>query len=117
LNGRSLSVLIDTGADNTIFNLDVAREIGVEATKLPVQGGGAGSASLDVYQLSRADFTLDGLRPTVKMMLAMDLSHVIQALAAKGSTTPVDAILGIDVLDAHSAVIDYGSDSLFLKIR
>jgi hypothetical protein len=45
----------------------------------------------------------------------MDLSHVNQALALKGST-PVDAILGVDVLEAHSAVIDYGSSSLYLKV-
>jgi hypothetical protein len=44
----------------------------------------------------------------------MDLNHVNAALAQKG-TSPVDAILGVDVFDAQAAVIDYGSSSLFLR--
>ena len=45
----------------------------------------------------------------------MDLSHVNQALQLKGST-PIVAVLGADVLEAHSAMIDYGSSSLYLKV-
>jgi hypothetical protein len=30
-------------------------------------------------------------------------------------TTPVEAILGVDVFERHAAVIDYGSSSLSLK--
>jgi hypothetical protein len=36
------------------------------------------------------------------------------ALAMRGGQ-PVEAILGVDVFDRHSAVIDYGSQSLFFK--
>jgi hypothetical protein len=35
-------------------------------------------------------------------------------LRAQGSAE-VDVILGVDVFDAHAAVIDYTSQSLFLK--
>ena len=44
----------------------------------------------------------------------MDLTHVNAALAQKG-VAAVDVILGVDVFDAHAAVIDYGSGSLFLR--
>jgi hypothetical protein len=44
----------------------------------------------------------------------MDLAHVNAALAQKGAT-PIDVILGVDVFDAQSAIIDYGSASLFLQ--
>jgi hypothetical protein len=46
----------------------------------------------------------------------MDLTHVNQSLALKGES-PVDVILGADVFEAHAAVIDYGSSSLFLKVQ
>jgi hypothetical protein len=44
----------------------------------------------------------------------MDLGHVNGAFARKGAS-PIDAILGVDAFDAHAAVIDYGSNSLFLR--
>jgi hypothetical protein len=46
----------------------------------------------------------------------MDLAHVNQSLSLTGES-PVDVILGADVFEAHAAVIDYGSLSLFLKVQ
>ncbi|HEX8070758.1 MAG TPA: retropepsin-like aspartic protease [Pyrinomonadaceae bacterium] len=114
LNGRPISVLIDTGAASTVFSLALAQEMNLPLTKLSVRGGGAGAAELEVHQIQDAQFALGGIEPKVSGLLAMDLSHVNQALASKDST-PVDAILGVDVLEAHAAVIDYGSSALYLK--
>jgi hypothetical protein len=115
LDGRPLSVLVDTGAGGTVFSLDIAREMGLALTKLEVQGGGAGAARLDVYRIREASFRLGELTPKVGELLAMDLTHVNQAAALRGSG-PIDAVLGADALEAHSAVIDYGSSSLYLKL-
>lgn len=113
LNDREISVLIDTGAASTVVSLDIAREMGLPLTKLDTFGGGAGGARLDVYGLSEASFRLGDISPRVRALLAMDLTHVNEAVALKGSE-PIDAILGVDVLEAHAAVIDYGSTSLYL---
>jgi predicted aspartyl protease len=115
LNERAISVLIDTGASNTVFSLDLARDMNLPMTKLSMFGGGAGAAQLEIHQIEAAHFRLGHVAPKVGTLLAMDLSHVSQALALKG-LSPVDAILGVDVLEAHSAVIDYGSSSLYLKV-
>jgi hypothetical protein len=114
LGDRPVSVLVDTGAGSTVFSLDIAREMGLTLTRMPMFGGGAGAARLDVYQMEGAGFRLGSLTPKVGAMLAMDLTHVNQATALRGSG-PIDAVLGADVLEAHSAVIDYGSSSLYLK--
>ena len=114
LNGRSISVLIDTGAASTVFSHDMAREMNLPMTKLPMFGGGAGGAQLEIHQIQAARFVIGDISPKVRAFLAMDLSHVNRALALKDSDS-VDAILGVDVLEAHSAVIDYGSSSLYLK--
>jgi len=115
LNGRPLSVLVDTGAGGTVFSLDIARELGLRLTKLEMMGGGAGAAQLDVYGIREARFRLGRLMPKIAALLAMDLTHVNQAAALRRSG-PIDAVLGADVLEAHSAVIDYGSSSLYLKV-
>jgi hypothetical protein len=44
----------------------------------------------------------------------MDMTHANEALALQGAG-PVEAIMGLDVFEAHAAVIDYGSQSLFLR--
>ena len=115
LDGRAVSVLVDTGAASTVFSLDIAREMGLALSKLDMYGGGAGAAQLEVYMIQQASFRLGALTPRTAALLAMDLTHVNQAAALRGSG-PIDAVLGADVLEAHSAVIDYGSSSLYLKL-
>ena len=115
LDGRAVSVLVDTGAGSTVFSLDIAREMGLALTKLDMYGGGAGAAQLEVYQIGEARFRLGTITPKLGALLALDLTHVNQAAALRGSG-PIDAVLGADVLEAHSAVIDYGSSSLYLKL-
>lgn len=115
LNERSISVLIDTGAASTVFSFDLARELNLPMSKLAMTGGGAGAAILDIHQIQQARFVIGDISPKVRALLTMDLTHVNQALAMRGSAK-VDAILGVDVLEAHSAVIDYGSSSLYLRV-
>jgi predicted aspartyl protease len=115
LNDRQVEVLIDTGAASTVFSFELARQMNLPMTKLSMFGGGAGAAKLEVHRIHEARFLIGGVTPKVRGLLTIDMSHVNQALAQKGSS-PVDAILGVDVFEAHEAVIDYGSSSLYLKL-
>jgi len=114
LNGHPVVVLIDTGAASTVVDLGSANNLGLTANKLPVTGGGAGGASLEIYDLHDARLTLGEVKPRPRALLAMDLAHVNQALALRGEGR-VDVVLGADVLVSQEAIIDYGSSSLFLK--
>jgi aspartyl protease len=114
LAGRSVRVLIDTGAASTVVSLGLAQELGLKLTALGRKGGGAGGAQLEIFQLVDASLSLDHAVPRPVALYAMDLSHVNAALALKGDK-PIDVILGVDVFERQEAVIDYGSSSLFLK--
>jgi len=114
LSGHAVAVLVDTGAASTVVSLARARGLDLTLQKLDRKGGGAGGAQLDIFQVADGTLSLGDLQPRCRALLAMDLAHVNQALALKGES-PVDVILGADVLEAHAAVIDYGSSSLFLK--
>jgi hypothetical protein len=107
---------MDTGAASTVVSLARARELGLTLKKLEMKGGGAGGAQLELFQLTDATLSLGDVQPRYRALLAMDLTHVNQSLALKGES-PVDVILGADVFEAHAAVIDYGSSSLFLKVQ
>lgn len=112
---RRISVLVDTGASDTVFNFGLAAEMKLPLSKLSAFGGGAGAAQLEIFQTEKARFVLGEFELKVSKFLTMDLAHVNEALARRESA-PIDAVLGADVLDAHQAVIDYASSSLFLKI-
>jgi hypothetical protein len=114
LRGRTLSVLIDTGADCTLVSLELARAMGLSLTMLADKGAGAGDAAMDVYSVDgdRLELAEVAIRP--HLLLAMDLTHANEAMAAKGFE-PLEAILGLDVFEEHAAIIDYGSQALFLR--
>jgi hypothetical protein len=115
LAGRAVRVLIDTGAGATIVALPLAQELGLELISEGHTGGGAGGTNLETFKVkNEVSLTLDTTVPRPKALIAMDLSHVNAALGLKGASA-VDVILGVDVFEKQAAVIDYGSNSLFLK--
>ena len=114
LNGTPIRVLIDTGAASTVLSLSLVRRLGLELVALGSTGGGAGGANLEVFEVRGAELRLGEVVPRPTVLVAMDLSHADAALVQQGAG-PVEAILGVDVYEAHAAVIDYGSSSLFLR--
>lgn len=114
LNGRPVEVLVDTGAACTVVAMSVVRELGLRSEWVDCGAGGAGGAALDQYRVDGADLRLGSFAPRLAGPAGLDFEHVNAALRAQGSAE-VDVILGVDVFDAHAAVIDYPSQSLFLR--
>lgn len=114
LRGRAVSVLVDTGASCTLVSLTLARELNLSLSLHPEKGSGAGSAALDIYVVDHDRLELANVSIRPHTLLAMDLAHTNEALALAGEG-PVEAIMGRDVFEEHAAVIDYGSQSLFLR--
>jgi len=113
LNGRPVEVLVDTGAAITVVAMSVVQAVGLRSEWLNREAGGAGGA-LDQYRVEGAVLQLGSLIPRLAGPAGLDFEHVNAPLRANGSAE-VDVILGADVFDAHAAVIDYATESLFLK--
>jgi hypothetical protein len=112
LNGRPVEVLVDTGAACTVVAMSVVKALGLRSEWLNGEAGGAGGA-LDQFRVDGADLRLGAFIPRVAGPIGLDFEHVNAPLRAQGSAE-VDVILGVDVFDAHAAIIDYTSQSLFL---
>ncbi len=112
LNGRTVEVLVDTGAACTVVSLAVVQALGLHAEWLNGDAGGAGGP-LDQFRVDGADLRLGSFVPRVAGPIGLDFEQVNAPLRAQGSAE-VDVILGVDVFDAHAALIDYSSQSLFL---
>lgn len=112
LNGRPVEVLVDTGAACTVVALAVVRELGLSAEWINGEAGGAGGP-LDQYMVVGAALRVGAFARRVRGPVALDFTQINAPLLAQGSAA-VDVILGVDVFDAHAAVIDDPSLSLFL---
>jgi hypothetical protein len=113
LNGRPVEVLVDTGAACTVVSMTVVQALGLRSEWLNGEGGGAGGA-LDQFRVDGADLRLGSFIPRLAGPVGLDFEHVNASLRAQGSAE-VDVILGVDVFDAHAAVIDYPGQCLFLR--
>jgi clan AA aspartic protease (TIGR02281 family) len=113
LNGRTVEVLVDTGAACTVVAMSVVKALGLKSEWIDSEAGGAGGP-LDQFMVHGADLRLGSLRPQLRGPVGLDFEQVNAPLRAQGSAE-VDMILGVDVFDAHAAIIDYASQSLFLK--
>ena len=58
LNGRSVKVIVDTGAGNTVVSLEVAISLDLDLLQLEESGVGAGGADFPIYEVSGGDFSL-----------------------------------------------------------
>src|SRR5262245_36020496 len=113
LNGRPVEVLVDTGAACTVVSMTVVQGLGLRSEWLNREAGGAGGA-LDQFRVDGADLRLGSFIPRLAGLIGLDFEQVNAPLRAQGSAE-VDVILGVDVFDAHAAVIDYSSRSLFVR--
>jgi hypothetical protein len=106
-------VLVDSGASCTVVALAVVHDLGLRSEPIDLGAGGAGGP-LDQFLVHGAELRLGTFAPRLRGPVGLDFTHINAPLLAQGSA-PVDVILGADAFDAHAAVLDYPSQSLFLR--
>jgi uncharacterized glyoxalase superfamily protein PhnB len=100
-------VLVDASSAVTVVDHEVAHAHGLTVTLADPKLGGA-------YQIEGASLDLGTVLARPTRLLAIDFKGVTRAMTQIGGT-PVQAILGLDVLQSQAGVVDYAGPSLFLK--
>jgi predicted aspartyl protease len=116
MDGRIESFIIDTGAGATVIDENYARRMGYELEEMEGFGGGIGNIRMSIYTLNIDKLDLSGFILENITVIAMDLSHVHESLEMKGADSNIHGIIGADILKSSQAVIDYGSQMMFLKL-
>jgi gag-polyprotein putative aspartyl protease/Aspartyl protease len=109
LNGRSASLVVDTGAGATVIGSGTLRSLGVPLTK--VEGNVYGMLDLAAKSINVGeikDFQVGPYQAGAHRVGAWDFSFVRAGRS-------MDGLLGIDFLHRHQAIIDCFRMHLFLK--
>jgi predicted aspartyl protease len=103
VNGRGpFWMLLDTGADPSIVELQTAKSVGLKIAASGQQGSGGGTGSNPAYATSLPQVELGGLTARNVDALAMDLSKLSSALGR-----PIGGVLGYSLLKRRIVQIDY----------
>lgn len=103
VNGKGqFSMLLDTGADPSIVDLETAKSIGLEIAAKGEQGSGGGKDANPAYETSLPTVQLGSFTATNVAALAMDLSRISTALGR-----PIGGVLGYSLLKSRIVQIDY----------
>lgn len=114
INGRDVVVLIGMGIPTTVIDVDFARMANLPMVDIAPFSAGQ-SRPGEMFQVQAVRFGIGNVYPRLPFMLAADLNMVMHALSVAGAPK-ADVIIGSDVLEGHSAVIDYGNAVLCLKL-
>lgn len=112
LNGKPVDILLDSGSSRTVIDRGWAARNGLAVIALNEKAYGAGG-SLPLGVVRGARVSLGGATLAQTPIYAIDLSSVISGLDKLGAAAP-QMILGGDILKRHRALIDYGTNRLWL---
>lgn len=117
VNAKPATLLIDTGASRSVFDLNRIRQFEEEKEFLLHQklSTGLGTNSMPTQGIVVENFTLGKLSIDQFDVVLLDLQHVNDSYSSMG-LAPIDGVLGNDILVRYKAVIDLGKNSLTLDL-
>lgn len=114
INGVKGKFILDTGASNSCVDFENITHFNLISSESKTKAAGAGAIGMRT-ELSMANtLKMSRFTTTDFHLVIFDLSHVNLALT-QHKAKPVQGIIGADVLIPSSAIIDYSTNSLFLK--
>jgi hypothetical protein len=115
IDGIKTKFLIDTGASNTVIDINFAKENFLEFAAISDQGGGLGTSQMSLHHKQVKSFRINDLEIKDFDLYATDFTHVKESLTKKGIEEPSTGVIGADILINYNAVIDYEKKILFLR--
>ena len=114
VNGISGRFILDTGASNTCIGFENIERFKLTSEASEIKAAGAGATNMDTLIATKNRIQIGTWQQKRCKIVLFDLVHVNEALTTHNAT-PVDGIIGADVLEKAKAVIDYGKRKLYLK--
>ena len=116
VNGKPAEMIIDTGASNSVFNIQDATDYKLITRAIP--GGekavGLGSDQLDTHMANKVELTAGGMVFKKFSFVLLDLEIINETFRKLGAES-IQGIIGTDLLLKCNAVINYRKKLLTLS--
>ena len=118
INGKSVQMLIDTGASRTVFDKKRSLRFVGESNHEPHDklSTGLGTNTMKTHIANLKKVRIGDLLIENFEAVLLDLEHVNDSYEKLG-LTPIDGVLGSDLLVKHKAVINFGKKELKLNVK
>jgi len=118
INGKSVHLLIDTGASRSVFDKKRAIRFVGESSHEPHDklSTGLGTNTMKTHIAILKKMRIGDLLIENFEAVLLDLEHVNDSYEKLG-LTPIDGVLGSDLLVKHKAVINFGKKELKLNLK
>ena len=114
INGVKGVFILDTGASTSFIDKKLEEKYKLNTETLIMKARGAGTDKIDALLSKNNSIRIGGWIKNRFPIALIDLSYVNNAFESIDAS-PVDGILGADILKKGSAVIDYEKRYLYLK--
>jgi len=114
INGVQGIFILDTGASHSCVGLHDIALFNLKLKQTDKIAAGAGSTNIKTQISKKNSLKIKQFNLINLTLVVIDLSHVNTALK-EHNTPPVNGIIGADVLQKNSAIIDYSNKGLYLK--
>jgi Aspartyl protease len=114
LNSVKGRFILDTGASNSCIDINLADKFKLEVKDSETKAAGAGAIRIDTKISTQNMLEFKSWKYNNCYIVLFDLAHVNAALEEHNASA-VDGIIGADILEKGSAIIDYKKQHLYLK--
>ena len=114
VNGIDGTFILDTGASNSCICTSLEDKFKVISKESKEKASSANSEMTNT-KISKSNIIQIGKCEDKINLISFDMNHINNALSQK-KISPIDGILGADILKKSNSILDYKSNKLFIKL-
>ena len=114
VNGIDGTFILDTGASNSCICTSLEDKFKVISKESKEKASSANSEMTNT-KISKSNIIQIGKWENKINLISFDMNHINNALSQK-KVSPIDGILGADILKKSNSILDYKSNKLFMKL-
>ena len=114
VNGIDGTFILDTGASNSCICTSLEDKFKVISKQSKEKASSANSEMTNT-KISKSNIIQIGKWEDKINLISFDMNHINNALSQK-KVSPIDGIVGADILKKSNSILDYKSNKLFMKL-